>query len=185
MDDLDATDPSSDFLSLADRSPEWLETITILLSCIIFWAGNSGGAWSVILFFHAMLIRCRWVVYCWQKGQDSFIHVSGAFAGMSGRLGSTSPECLPMTSPAWWPQPGGLRFPLQEQEFQRKRQKPQGFLWLRFGSQSVPCPSSSVGQNTHKTCPDSRGEAAEYPSRQEGRWRIYGCLLKLPVFILF
>ena len=90
------------------------------------------------------------MVCCWQKGQDSFIHMSGAFAGMSGRPGSTSPECLPVTSSAWWPQPGGLRLPLQEQEFQRKRQKPQGFLRLRLGSQSVPCPSSSIGQNTHK-----------------------------------
>lgn len=76
--------------------------------------------------------------------------MSGAFAGMSGRLGSASPECLPMTSPGGWPQPGGLQFPLQEQEFQSKRQKPQGLLRLRLGSQSVSCPSSSIGQNIHK-----------------------------------
>lgn len=55
-----------------------------------------------------------------------------------------------MTSPAGWPQPGGLQFPLQEQEFQSKRQKPQGLLRLRLGSQSVSCPSSSIGQNIHK-----------------------------------
>lgn len=128
MDDLDATDPSSDFLSLADRSPECLETITILLRCIVsdwehYKPGTVGDS-----FLPCDVDKRSLGGVLLAEGPDSFIHVSGAFAGiMSGRLGSTSPECLPMTSRM----SGPTRVPpisTPRARVPEKSQKPQGFL---------------------------------------------------------
>lgn len=118
---IDTVELSSDPLYLADQSPQWLKAITILLCCIIFRARNSGGAWQVMLLFHVTLIEVAgWCAAGRGTGLEGPRQLHSCVWCLSwnvwkaGLSWDSGPECLHVTSPAWWPQHGGLRFLLQE-----------------------------------------------------------------------